>query len=158
MSVAAYSKSNSIILDGQVLSSTIDMDSGVITNHGTPVNSTDVVNKDYCDANSGSGSGNGLTSVNIILTGTNYTSVISSMSGNYLLFVKSDTVGGPTAEFSVSKNDNTRNASIIRRSSYAGTTSYERLEIRWNSYSDIEIRKTGNNYDGTYIVNYLTDN
>jgi hypothetical protein len=131
-------------------STTINMNGGVIVNAGTPVNPTDVVNKNYVD--------NALTNYdiyNITLTNTNFTQIIPKLFGSITLNVTSNVSGGPSATFSASKNTANKYPSIVRFTSGAGIGTYERLEISWPPNSGILLRKNGVNYDGGYICNLV---
>ena len=151
-SIFGFSKSNSKIQNGSVYDSAIDMQNRIITNHGVPTSNTDVVNKFYCDNNSN----NVIPSFNITLTSNLWTTdVFLSQEGLFKITVKNGMSGGPCASFEVAKNHPSRGASIIRHSSGAGILGEERLEIRWLPNSGIDLRKTGTNYDGTYIVTYI---
>lgn len=153
----AFTRANHIIdCNGQILnssisSSSIDMNNSVIINHNTPVNGTDVVNKDYVD-NSVS---NGVSTILINLSGTAYTTILSDTEGDIYISVKNIVTGGPSASFQLSKSDQLKHMHYIRMSSSAGTSTEERLNIRWEPSSNIELRKTGLNYDGQYRIKYI---
>lgn len=146
-----FSKSNSRIENGSLANTSIDMNNKIITTHGTPVSGLDVVNKNYCDGNRGSS----VPFFNITLSGVSWTSVFLTQQGLFDITVRNSMTGGPCAKFEVSKNDPSRNASIIRWNSCAGTTTEERLEIRWLPNNGIDIRKNKTGYDGTYTVKYI---
>lgn len=151
MSVPYISKANNMILRGKIMSSIIDMNTNKITTVGTPTAGGDAVNKTYCDQNSLSG----LPTITITLTGTTWNTIISNTTGVLDLLVANVVTGGPCAKFSVLKNESTRNASIQRWGSVSGTTTDERLEVRWLADSGLELRKNGANYDGQYKVRYF---
>jgi hypothetical protein len=151
MATVGFQKSNSTIQNGRILSSSIDMDGGVISNHALPVAGTDVANKNYVDASSGSG----VPSINISLSGVAWTEILLDQEGDISISVKNSITNGPSARFILSKNEPGREASISRLNSCAGTTSEERLEIRWSINDSIELRKNGTNYDGTYVIKYI---
>ena len=152
MSFPAFSKTNSIIENGRVLSSTIDMNNNVITNIGTPSAGGDSVNKTYCDANSTAG----IPSLNITLTGTNWNTILANTLGSFDILVANSVIGGPTAKFTILKSESTRHASIQRWGATHGTSSLERLEIRWLPGTGIELRKNGTGHDGLYKVRYFS--
>lgn len=152
MSFPAFSKNNSIIENGRVLSSTIDMDNGVITSIGPPISGGDSVNKTYCDANSIAG----IPTISVTLTGTNWNTILNNQLGAFDIMVINSVVGGPTAKFTILKSESNRHASIQRWGSTYGTTSLERLEIRWLPNTGIEMRKNGSGHDGIYKVRYFS--
>lgn len=154
MSIVGFSKSNSKIENGNIYNSKIDMNSGIITNHNTPILGTDVVNKNYCDSRSIPS----IPSINISLSGTVWTTILLDQDGDFEISVKNMISGGPSARFMLSKNDASRQASIIRVTSCAGVTTEERLEIRWLANDGIDLRKNKPNYDGTYLVKYISNN
>jgi len=126
------------------------MNSQVITSIGTPVNSSDSVPKNYVD---------NLIAIKIInLTGTNYTTILPNTSGDLTISVVSLVTNGPCGKFFVCKsNPNNVEANITRINSSAGTTSLEKLQIRWLPNSGIELYKTGNGYDGQYRIKYISN-
>lgn len=148
----AFSKNNSIITNGQILSSKVDMDNEKITTLATPTAGQDAVNKDYCDQNSA----NGIPIITITLTGTAWNTVLVNTLGVFDILVSNVVVGGPTAKFTIMKSEASRNASIAKWGGTAGTTSLERLEIRWLPSTGIELRKDGAGHDGQYKLRYLS--
>jgi hypothetical protein len=149
-STPAFSKNNSIIQRGKILSSTIDMNLNKITTLGTPVVDTDAVTKLYCDQNSSSE----ILFVNATLSGTNWIEVIPDLIGVYDIFVVGQISGSACAKFTLIKNSQAKQASISRWSSSAGT-GLQRIEIRWLPNNGIEIRKNKIGQDGVYKVRYL---
>lgn len=148
--------------NSEIRNSSIDMNGGVITSHGTPINGTDVVNKDYVDAAVLAGGGGGgcdqpSVSDTITLTSTNWTTAANVLVGNITITIKNIITNGPSAAFVLCKSEQTRDTSYFRNATCSGLTTNERLEIRWLSNSPIEVRKTGSNYDGTYKVIYNVD-
>ena len=143
-----YIDCNSRITNSFINNSSIDMNDQVITNHGTPVNPTDVVNKNYVDTVVGASA----NAFNITLTGTNYTLVTSILSGTIRVYIKTLVTNGPSAIFDLAKSSNSMYPSYTRISSSAGDISLERLQMRWDPGSGLEVKKTGINYDGLYFV------
>ncbi len=139
---------NGLVTNSSISNSSIDMNGGVITSHGTPVNGTDVANKDYVDSKT-------LPVANISLLGTVYSTAINVQSGSLILLVKNLVSDGPSATFLLSKNEPSREASVFRMTSSDGVATNEKLEIRWFPSTGIELRKTGLNYDGQYTIKYL---
>lgn len=154
MTTVGFSRSNSKIENGIVYNSNIDMNGGVISNHNIPVIGTDVVNKNYCDSKSSST----IPTININLSSTNWTQILLDQVGDFEISVKNMISGGPCAKFLVSKNESSRQASLVRVTSCAGISTEERLEIRWYPYDGIDLRKNKVNYDGTYLVKYISNN
>lgn len=143
-----YLDCNSTVTNSVITTSTIDMNNGVISSHGTPVNGTDVVNKDYVDATISS-----LNPVYIItLTGTAYTLVVNLFKGVVKMQVKNVITGGPSAVFELAKSESSQDPGYSRTMSSAGLTTNERLHARWVPGGGIEIKKSGVNYDGQYRV------
>ena len=153
MSIPALNKGNNIILNGQVLSSKIDMDNERITSLADPIANSDAVSKFYCDINSA----NGIPSVIVTLTDITWNTILMNMSGTFDILVSNIIPDGPCAKFTIMKSGPSRNASINRWNSCSGTTSNERLEMRWPINSGIQLRKNGNGYNGNYKVRYFTN-
>jgi hypothetical protein len=157
--MSAYKQfvSNGIIEDGivrgsDINTSTIDMNNGVITTHGTPINNLDVVNKAYVDAR--------IKTFTINLSGTSPVVLpISILKGSLSVNIFSIVNDGPTASFNINKSYTSINGAIHRTNTSAGQTSYERLMMDWPSGGSPRIYKTGSNYDGIYqiflIANYI---
>lgn len=151
---ASFGKSNSIIKNGKVINSDINMNNKVIAEHGTPLQTTDVVNKIYCDQNTAGV----LPVLHVTLSGINWVTVLGIQIGDLEISVFGTIPQSPCGKFLISKNDPARNSSIVRTMSFAGTTTNERLEIRWQPFQSIQIRKTGLQYDGQYRVKYSLNN
>lgn len=126
------------------------MSGGVITNHGTPVNSNDVVNKSYVDSLS-----SGIPTVTVTLTGTAYTTILAQQYGDFYISVKNLVSNGPSATFIINKSEASRETTYTRFSSSAGLGTMERLDLRWLPNSGVELRKTNTGYDGQYRVQYI---
>lgn len=153
MSFFGFTRGTQIITcNSQITESNIDMNGEVITSHGTPVNGTDVVNKDYVDSVTG---GTGIPETTITLTGTAYTTALSTLSGTLIVLVKNIVTNGPTAIFLMSKAESTREPNINTYVNSPGLTTEERLQVRWDPSTFIEIRKTDINYDGQYKIKYI---
>lgn len=137
------------INNSSISNTSINMSNGTITNHGTPLNPTDVANKNYVDSLFGA---NFLTA-NVMLTGTAYSPVpISVLRGQIRVSVVNIVTNGPCASFEFSKNTSTEFPSQHRFSSSAGLTTFERLEMQWLPGESLSIRKTGANYNGLYNI------
>lgn len=93
---------------------------------------------------------------NVTLSGTAYTTLISDLTGNFLLTITND-IEGPVGTFFVTKNIATTNGGSIVRISNSPGTSSNRLRLRWLSSAALEIKKTNNNDDGIYkYINLLS--
>lgn len=143
---------NGQVTNSSITNSTINMNGGVITSHGTPVNGSDVGNKDYIDSRI---SGTGIPIVTVTLTNTNYMTAVAIQSGAILLLIKNVVTNGPSATFMLSKSEGTREASIFRFTSSDGLNTNEKLNVKWEIGTGIELHKTGINYDGEYRIKYI---
>lgn len=148
---AAFSKNNSTIINGQILSSKVDMDNEKITRLADPTVNSDAVTKYYCDQNV-----SGFSTITVTLTSTSWTMILLNTSGSYDIIISNIIADGPCGKFTILKSGASRNASIQRWGSCSGTTTNERLEMRWLPNSGIELRKNGVNYDGTYRIRYTS--
>jgi hypothetical protein len=122
------------------------MGGGVITTAGNPITSTDVATKGYVDTV------NPVITNVITLTGTATTNMINKTSGSFFISVKNVISGGPSATFTLSKNESTRYPSLSRTNSSAGLNTLERLFIVWDPGQFPKLYKTGINYDGNYTL------
>jgi hypothetical protein len=137
---------NTVISTSSINTSTIDMGGNIITSAGTPINQTDVATKGYVDQT------NPVFTNTITLTGLATTIMINKTSGCFIISIKNIISGGPSATFTLSKNDSTRQPSLSRTNSSAGLGTLERLFIVWDPGQYPKLYKTGINYDGTYTV------
>lgn len=90
--------------------------------------------------------------INVTLTGTAYTSISTETNGSFVILVKNLVVDGPSAVFSITKNDPAALPSINTMASTPGTGTLEILELQWNPGMDIELRKNGPAHDGIYQI------
>lgn len=150
--MAYYSRGNYIVQDGQILNSHIDMNNGIIINHENPINDTDVANKRYVDQTISNIALDSIIISDVILLGTDYITISDNLSGVYTISVRNIISGGPCGKWNAIKNDSYKNNKPDRVFSSAGLNTEERLELRWNANTGIELKKTGNNYDGQYRV------
>jgi hypothetical protein len=90
--------------------------------------------------------------VSIMLSGSDFVPVIAVSPGSYVLTVSSVIAGGPTATFSLSKSVLDMQPSVVRITGSRGADGNEDLEIAWPPNQKIQVRKTGDNYDGMYVV------
>lgn len=149
--MSGFSRGNATIIRGSVYESNIDMQGKVIINHGTPTGDLNVVNKYYCDNNR---TPLQTTTVVVELTGTGWVDIINMYTGDFHISVVNVVTDGPCANFTASKNSQSRGGVVSRWSSMSGITSEERLEVRWLSNSVVQLRKNGTGYSGMYTVKY----
>lgn len=142
---------NGQVNNSSISNSTIDMNGGTITSHGTPVDGSDVANKDYVDGLLVGG----VPFVTITLVGVLYTTIISTQSGSIMLLIKNLVTNGPAATFLLSKSEAGREPSVARFTSSDGLNTNEKLDVRWDPNNGIELHKTGFNYDGQYRIKYI---
>jgi hypothetical protein len=152
MSTPAFSKNNSTIRRGQLLSCIIDMGTNRITDLGNPIGVQDATPRYYVDQ----AVANGTPTVTITLSGTTWNMFILNQTGTFDILVTNIVSGGANAKFTIMKPDASRNASIQRWGSNAGTTTLERLEMQWLPNSGVEIRKNGSGHDGQYKIRYFS--
>ena len=136
----------SSVTNSGITNSSIDMNGGVITTAGTPVNPTDVANKAYVDATATA------VTTTITLTGTAYTVISPLTSGQARISVKNVVPYGPSGSFETTKSESTMGAEYTRLTLSHGLTTGEALDISWPSGSGIKLKKTGVNYDGQYRI------
>lgn len=146
---------NGKVNNSSITDSSIDMNGGVITSHGAPINATDVVNKEYADSISGGGGGGGVPITTITLTGTTQYIALAVFKGSVMLLVTNVITDGPSATFLLSKSEQDREASVARMTSCDGLTTAEKLDVNWLPNEEIKIFKTGNGYNGDYQVKYI---
>lgn len=139
---------NSTVNSSTITSSSIDMNGAIITNTGTPTQPTDSVNKAYVDNALGVTS----SAIQITLTGTSYSTIITSTSGSVIIVIKNIIANGPSATFNISKNSSSVAGNPLRLTSSAGLVTEEKLMVRWTSGGPLEVKKTGVNYNGVYNV------
>lgn len=90
--------------------------------------------------------------ITVTLTGTAWSLVLDEDFGSFFISVKNEVVDGPSANFAITKNRTTGLPSVVTLASVPGVGTGEVLELRWLSGGDIELHKTGINYDGDYRV------
>jgi hypothetical protein len=157
MSNFAFSKANhnidcgGKIKNASITTTTIDMNGAPITSVGSPINPTDATNKAYVDAKTSSV----ILTVTVTLSGTGYTVIAADLKGDFHISVKNQVTNGPSATFFLTKSESTRYPSYTRLTSSAGLTTFERLDTRWDPGKGIELKKTGNNYNGLYTVRMI---
>ena len=92
------------------------------------------------------------------LSNTDYTEIFSEISGNLLVIIEPDhntNDGGPCSIFLLTKSEQTNYASIVCLSASPSVFSNEKLEIRWQPNTGVELKKDGENYDGIFNIKPL---
>jgi hypothetical protein len=107
------------------------------------------------------------TKFSVSLKGTGYSNVVTlNPETSYLVTITpKDNDDGPSATFSISKKYHRQETSVIvRLAGKSGTSKlfksfeiiHEHLELRWlKGHDHLELRKTGDGYDGKYIVDCI---
>ena len=91
--------------------------------------------------------------ITIQLEGTDYMNVGNFRAGSYVITITPLGIdGAPTATFSVSKNSIRVDGSIMRITGCQGLYTPENLEMQWPENSMLKLRKTGQGYNGAYLV------
>ena len=90
--------------------------------------------------------------ITVTLSGKEYTPVVAVTPGSYVLTVSSSVPGAPTATFSLSKSKSGMEPSVVKITSSLGADSNENLEMIWPPDGEICLRKTGENYNGLYVI------
>ncbi len=138
--------------NGTIQSTNIDMDMRKITTLATPTQDFDACNKYYVDQRISSAFQEWL----ITLTGSSTVDIADLHPFSYMFFVgpyENDLLsqGGPTASFVISKANVGISANGNTLSSSPSATN-EHLILDWPSNGPLRLRKTGDNYDGIYLV------
>jgi hypothetical protein len=123
-----------------------------------PSNSGILINKSTVNYNGDYNVVNNINGDNITVALTNTTSTIIPQfvwytDKSFWVSVNSQVANGPCAVFSVSKNSNTLNGNISKTSSL-GQTTLEDLNLVWGVNSRLFLNKTGNNYNGSYLITF----
>lgn len=123
-----------------------------------PSNSGILVTKSTINYNGDYNVINNITGGNLTVTLTNTTATIIPQfpwytDKSFWVSVNSQVANGPNAVFSVSKNSNTLNGNRSTTSSL-GQTTLENLNLVWNVNSRLTLNKTGNNYNGSYLITF----
>lgn len=89
------------------------------------------------------------------LSGISYIEVNSALTGNFIYQVVNK-INGPIGIFYLTKNIAT-NAAAFNRMSHSPSSDFNKLEIRWNASSGIELHKTKSTFDGEYELIPIQD-
>jgi hypothetical protein len=134
--------------NSSINTSSLDMNMANITSVKDPINNQDAATKKYVDNLE-------IILKSITLTGTSYTEISTNVKGSYIVTISNEILNGPSAIFHVTKSETTRNAHIVRTVASPGYMSNVFLELSWNPNSTILLKKTGNQYDGSYKVKIM---
>lgn len=143
VNITSCSIGNSIIT-----TSSLDMNMENITSVKDPINNQDAATKKYVDNLE-------IILRNFTLIGTSTTEISTNQKGSFVVTVSNQILNGPTAIFHVTKSEAVRNAHIVRTAASPGYMSNVFLEILWPPNSSLLLKKTGNQFDGTYKVKIM---
>jgi hypothetical protein len=150
-----YLRKTGRFYDGDYL---VDFSSKNLATFPQPVLDTNVVTKEYLDNKFIEFTTDKYGGVLTSLFGIETYDVQDLMQGSYTISVSSRVLNGPSASFSISKSNYNTAADIVRISSTQGKNTLESLELLWNANSKLQLRKTGLEYDGTYLVDFSSRN
>jgi hypothetical protein len=134
--------------NSSINTSSLDMNMANITSVKDPINNQDAATKKYVDNLE-------IILKSITLSGTSYTEISTNVKGSYIITISNEILNGPSAIFHITKSETTRNAHIVRTVASPGYMSNVFLELTWNPNSTILLKKTGNQYDGSYKVKIM---
>lgn len=121
---------------------------------------SDIVNKEYVDTKIFEAMNLKFGGTKFRLEGTRDTLVLHQKPGSYLISISGVLPDGgsyPTANFSISNKNTSTIGSVVRLTSYPGDYENTELEVSWNG-TDLLVRKTSEQYDGMYILDFSNKN
>lgn len=139
---------NNSIGSCNITTSSIDMNLQNITNVKDPINNQDAATKKYVDDLN-------IVISNITLSGTNTTTISSSLKGSFVIKVDNLIMNGPCGVFNVVKSEAFRYGHCNRISASPGYNTDTTLRISWPPNSGILLRKTGTGFDGGYRIKLM---
>ncbi len=99
---------------------------------------------------------NAAQTITISLTGTTPVPILYTYQRlSILIIIQSTLSGGPYAVFSITKNKVNNYPCITKLIICFGITTLETLNLTWFPQEYIKLYKTGNNYNGNYIIRYI---
>lgn len=119
-----------------------------ITSVKDPINPQDAATKKYVDDL-------GIVISEITLVSTNTIIISNNVKGSYIITISNLILNGPSGIFHITKNEMANEAHVVRTAAAPGNNSSIFLEITWPPNSGILLKKTGNNYDGSYRIKLM---
>ena len=117
-----------------------------------PVIESDLSTKAYVDTSIMTAVDVKFGGIMVQLSGMTFANVVNLKPGTYTINVSPiNCTSAPTASFSVSKNKMSSDAHVVVISQMHGDITGETLQLRWPANSMIQLSKSGNFYDATYL-------
>lgn len=132
----------------------VDMNLKNFTSVAPPIIPSDVASKEYVDNQIKNILDHRYLNKGIVisLSGSTMVPVIAMLPGSYMLSISPRVAGGPTATYSISKSSPDMEPSVLMITGTKGVDGNEDLYVTWPENDNIYVGKTGNNYDGIYVV------
>lgn len=119
---------------------------------------TDQATKAYVDDSIEEKMKNTFNGVSVLLCDDEWVDVVPMKHGSYTMNISPVADGGPTASFNLSKSSQKESAHIIRATHSPGTNSETFLEVSWDAFKKIRLRKSGSLFDGAYLCDFSSRN